>query len=218
MNWTETREKLLAYGILVERLPEAWEWRVDLTGANLTGADLTGANLREANLRGADLREADLREADLYGADLSEVNLRRANLRRANLVDANLSEADLSWANLYGANLSGANLSGAYLRGAYLIGANLYGADLREAAINWQSHDLIAEILRGAAGDDVPRRMLVGLILISRDWCWEKFLALELDPDLREWALAELRQWVKDGDGAPEALKVAPEAETVSES
>ena len=126
MNWTETREKLLSYGIATERLPEAWEWRI--------------------------------------------------------------------------------NLSGADLRGAYLRGADLSGAYLSGAAINWQSHDLIAEILRRAAGQNVQRRMLVGLILISRDWCWEKFMALELDPDLREWALAELRQWVKDDDGAPEAL------------
>jgi len=154
------------------------------------------------------LRWAKLSEADLSGAYLRGVNLSEADLR-----GANLSGADLS-----GANLSGADLSGAKLSGADLSGANLSEADLREATINWQSHDLIAVILRRAAADDVQRRMLAGLILISRDWCWKKFLALEIDPDVRQWALTELRQWVKAGDGAPEALKTAPERDAVSES
>ena len=145
---------------------------------------------------------------DLSGLDLSGADLRGANLRWANL-----SGAYLRWANLSEANLSGANLSG-----ADLSGADLSGADLSGATINWQSHDLIAVILRRAAADDVQRRMLAGLILISRDWCWEKFLALEIDPDVRQWALTELRQWVKAGDGAPEALKTAPEQDAVSES
>lgn len=145
---------------------------------------------------------------DLSGLDLSGVTLTGADLREADLSMADLSGADLSRANLIGADLSGATLREADLR----------GATLREATINWQSHDLIAVILRRAAADDVQRRMLAGLILISRDWCWEKFLALEIDPDVRQWALTELRQWVKAGDGAPEALKTAPEQDAVSES
>ena len=143
MNWTETREALHKAG--VEDLPEEWQWRIDLYGANLRGADLSGA---------------DLSGADLYGA------------------------------NLTGANLSGADLSDAYLNDAYL---------------NWNSHDLIAELLRQAAGDNWQRRALAGLILVSRDWCWKDFLALE-HPE-QEWALGVLRQYVTDGDGAPDFLQ-----------
>jgi len=136
---------------------------------------------------------------DLSGADLSGANLSGAYLSGANLSGANLGGANLRGANLSGANLSEANLSEAYLR----------EANLREAALNWQSHNLLAEVLRRAADDDVPRRMLAGLILISHDWCWGKFLALNIDPELREWGLSVMRGYVQPGDNAPLALTAA---------
>ena len=83
--------------------------------------------------------------------------------------------------------------------------ANLFGADLSGAAINWNSHDLIAELLRQAAGESWQRRALAGLILVSRDWCWKEFLALE-HPE-QEWALDVLRGYVREGDGAPDFLQ-----------
>ena len=113
-------------------------------------------------------------------------------------------------ANLYGANLYRANLDG----------ANLYGANLDGAKLNWQSHALIAEILRRNAGDDVKKRMVAGMILISRDWCWDDFLSLKIDRSLRKWALTTLAQHVREDDRAPEVLqKLAPksDSEEVSE-
>ena len=115
--------------------------------------------------------------------------------------------------DLSGADLSGANLCGTDLGGAFLSGAFLHGADLTGAVVSWQSHDMIAEILRRAAADNPARRMLAGLILISRDWCWDEFLALDIDSELRRWALDELRQWVRPGDNAPEILKAIPPAD-----
>ena len=97
MNWTETRELLIAAGIAAG-LPTQWLPAIDLSGANLSGANLSGANLSGAYLRGA-------------------------NLSGANLRGANLSGANLRGANLSGAYLRGANLRGAYLRGANLRGA-----------------------------------------------------------------------------------------------
>ena len=126
---------------------------------------------------------------------------------------ANLTGAKLRWADLRGAFLRGADLREADLSGADLSGAFLRRADLSGAVVSWQSHDMIAEILRRAAADNPARRMLAGLILISRDWCWDKFLALDIDPELREWALDELRQWVRPGDNAPEILKAIPPAD-----
>ena len=117
-----------------------------------------------------------------------------------------LTGADLRWANLREADLSRADLSQADLSRADLRGAHLRGAHLSGASINWQSHDLIAEILRRAAADNVSRRMLAGLILISHDWCWDMFLALDIAPAVRDWALDELRKWVKEGDNAPTVL------------
>ena len=138
------------------------------------------------------------------GANLVDADLRGANLRGANLVGANLWDADLRGADLDGADLRGANLVGANLWGAYLRGADLRGADLRGAKINWESHDLISHLLCNAAADNVERRMIAGLILASRDWCWRRFLAIE-HPE-REWAIETLRSYVQEGDGVPECL------------
>ena len=74
MNWTETRELLIAAGIAAG-LPTQWLPAIDLSGANLSGANLSGANLSGANLSGADLSRADLSGADLSEADLSGANL-----------------------------------------------------------------------------------------------------------------------------------------------
>jgi hypothetical protein len=93
MNRTETRQRLIKYGIAAERLP--LDGQFDLREANLRGADLSWANLSWANLR-----EANLRGANLRGADLSWANLSWANLRGADLRGADLRGADLSWANL----------------------------------------------------------------------------------------------------------------------
>ena len=126
MNWTKTRDVLIAAGIPADRLPEEWRPNIDLRGADLSGADLSGADLR--------------------------------------------------------------------------------GADLSGASLNWQSHALIAEILFRKAGDDIARRMVAGLVLISRDWCWNQFLAADIALELREWTLTKLAEWVREGDNAPEIL------------
>ena len=193
MDWTETRNVLIVAGVTAERLPVDRQSRIDLSGADLSGANLCGTDLAGADLTGADLGGAFLSGADLTGADLT---------------GADLSGADLGGAFLHGAFLSGADLGGAFLSGAFL-----HGADLTGAVVSWQSHDMIAEILRRAAADNPARRMLAGLILISRDWCWDEFLALDIDSELRRWALDELRQWVRPGDNAPEILKAIPPAD-----
>ena len=166
------------------------ETRDALITAGIPGDRLPAKHKWRINLRGADLRGADLSGGDLFGADLRG-------------------------ADLFGADLRGADLRGAGLRGADLSRADLRGADLRRAKFNWQSHDLLAEALRRAAGHDVQRRMLAGLLLISRDWCWDVFLAAPIDPALREWGLSVLRGYVQPGDDAPEALTAAPTNEAI---
>jgi hypothetical protein len=54
----------------------------------------------------------------------------------------------------------------------------------------WDSHDLLAELLQRAAGSNLARRQSAGLLLVSRDWCWSDFLALE-HPE-KEWAIKTL--------------------------
>jgi hypothetical protein len=107
----------------------------------------------------------------------------------------------LRGANLRGANLRGADLGGADLRGAYLVGADLRGADL-----NWQSHDLLAEILRQAAGEETEKLKVAGLVIICRGKCWDWFASLSSDP-LYGWAIAVLASYVREGDGCPGVLQ-----------
>lgn len=163
-------------------------------GANLRGADLSGTNLRDALMNGAELSGANLRDALLRGANLSSANLYRAELSEAELYRAYLSCANLCGANLSGADLRCASIGGADLSGANLIdadlrGANLRGAYLRDAQLNWQSHDILAEILR-----DAGHRRIAGLVLISLDWCWDDFLH-ELSHEEMETALGIFAAW-----------------------
>ena len=136
---------------------------------------------------------------------------------RARLIECGISAARLpeEWQpdiDLRADTLTGADLTRANLTGADLTWANLTWAHLAGIVVAWQSHALLADILRRAAGDNVPRRMLAGLIAISTDWCWGEFLNLDIDPALREWAIAELRQWVRDSDAAPAALRATSPA------
>jgi hypothetical protein len=104
----------------------------------------------------------------------------------ANLSGANLDGANLYRANLYRANLSGANLNGASLYRANLNGADLYGADLdvKEPPVN--SHQFISEILFRAA-TNFKERSWAGVVRVSVDWCWEKFLE-ECPKTMTNWA------------------------------
>ena len=178
-----------------ETLRGAFLTEANLRNANLNGAFLNGANLRNANLNGADLQGADLR-----GADLSCSDMCGADLRNARLNEANLSHTDMTGADLTGANLNNANLSGAYLRSSHIQNTSLLYANLFGASIEWSSHELIAEILRRAAGCDVARRSLAGLVLVSRDWCWEDFDICLKDADLREWVLDTLLPYARGSE------------------
>ena len=124
--------------------------------------------------------------------------------------EAGGAKADLRGADLRHADLRGANLGYADLWCADLLGAILQGAILWGAKVNWQSHALLSEILRRAAGDNMGRRMLAGLVAVSTDWCWDQWLSLE-HPE-RAWAITELAQWVRPDDGAPEVIRAAARA------
>lgn len=132
----------------------------------------------------------------LSGEGGKRADLANADLRGADLRDAVFRGADLRGANLRSAVLCGADFCGADFRGAVLCGADLVGADLSGATLNWSSHELLAEVLRQAAGQLPARRMLAGLVLVSRDWCWRDFVRLEC-PE-RAWACAVLREYVTD--------------------
>ena len=142
------------------------------------------------------------------GHDLSGSNLRGSDLSGSDLRGSNLRDSDLSGSNLRGSDLSGSDLSGSDLRGSNLRDSDLRGSDLRGTKINWTSHALCAELLRLAAGKDVPKLKVAGLVLISAPlgWCWKNFILLR-DDRLFGWAIDTLARYVTDGDDAPAILR-----------
>ena len=141
------------------------------------------------------------------------------------VVEAVAVGARLVGARLDGARLDGARLDGARLDGARLDGASLDGASLVGARLNWQSHWLLAELLRrdlvdgldesnedgeadagGLTQDDLDRFAVIGVILSMRDWCWGEFLAVPVRPEVKDWAVNVLARYRIDGDNAPTAI------------
>lgn len=142
---------------------------------------------------------------------MADVILRGADLRKANFSTADLRFADLAGADLRGATLVGTDLRWAILEGANLKNADITRAQLKDAVlqgivVNWTDRTLISEILWRAAGDDPRLRMAAAFVGREQHWCWNELLGFA-DAGERAWALAELKQWVRDGDGAPDLLR-----------
>lgn len=183
-----------------EALYQAIKARVDLRAADLRGARLVGLHLPEACLPQVDFRGADLARAAFSRADLHGANFNGARLHEADFENAALAGASFARAELHAARLRGTDLGKSDFEGAELVKADFTGAILP-----WQSHDVLAELLRRAARRDVAKLKVAGLVLVSRDRCWGDFVALD-DP-LKEWALGTLAAYVRPGDGAPEELR-----------
>jgi uncharacterized protein YjbI with pentapeptide repeats len=132
------------------------------------------------------LEGVDLRNARLAGADLSMVTRRSG------------SETWTGPANLDGAMLDNADLTGADLSRASFQGASLKGVKLGGAKLNYNDRDLIAEILRQAAGDDARRLELAELLVSRRDWDWSQFRLMNHAET--EWAIAAVRATRRDGE------------------
>jgi uncharacterized protein YjbI with pentapeptide repeats len=154
----------------------------------------------------------------------------RANLVGANLVGANLAGASLARANLAdaflaGANLAGVNLAGASLAGAKLAGANLAGASLARA--NLADAKLAGRIIDGGIRADGYRFLLTRTepgewrvkagcrnftLAEAREHWGASYGRTELGAEAlaiidHMVALAELREWPKEGEALDDYLK-----------
>jgi len=135
----------------------------------------------------------------------------KETLENAVKAEISLQEADLIGANLEGVNLQGACLQGACLQdnrlqGAYLEGADLRFANLKNIIMAWNSHRLVSEILFRAAQGDYSKESFAAWVDRKVDWCWEKWKSFQ--HPLREWAIEELRKFIKEGDNVPEFLRI----------
>jgi len=97
------------------------------------------------------------------------------------------------------------DFSDADLRGADLSSANLSSANLSDITFNYQSHQLISEVLIRAKTNHA-QGMFAAYVAVRPDMCWGDWLKEFADDTRLEWALRELSKWHKDGDNAPECV------------
>ena len=64
-----------------------------------------------------------------------------------------------------------------------------------------------ANLLRRAAGDDIAKLKVAGLLLVCREKCWSEFAGMAKRDPLGDWALDSLAEWAAEGDGAPEIVR-----------
>ena len=143
----------------------------------------------------ADMRNADLWHAKLHGAHLCGANLQHAELNGANLRMANLMSADFSFSCLSDVDFYAACMKDAMFRGARL---------------NWNSRDLICEILRQHAFKD-EHYALLGIVYFQTDLCWNEISWKE--HPAKFWAMKTLTYYRQPSDGHPELLDAYAEVE-----
>ena len=113
------------------------------------------------------------------------------------LAFADLERAHLERANLEHANLEHAHLERAHLEFAHLEHVNLERAHLEHANLNWQSHQLLSQILLNNSGDNLQKIQFAGLVRISfqLNWCWDDFKKLELPQKIKQWAIEVFKKY-----------------------
>ena len=126
---------------------------------------------------------------NLIGRNLAGIDLSGMYLSDARLNGADLSNANLSNTVLTGSDLSLAVLHDVSLWDTILDGARLNGADLNSVTDIKDQREVIAEILRQAAGEDVKKLSIAGLILVT-DKCWNEWETLK--HPARKWAIKAL--------------------------
>ena len=101
-------------------------------------------------------------------------------------------------------NFEGCDFTGADFQDVELFGSKLFGSTLDNIDVGWSSHQLIAEILRQAAGDDVGKLGLAGIVYQHHHKCWDSFISMK-HPDT-VWALRLLAKRIKDDSTPPNLL------------
>lgn len=168
---------------------------VNLQRLNFAGYDLGGATFMGCAMLGSNFEAAQLVQTSFIATYLEKSCFDRANCHLADFGHADLTQA----------SFRNANVETATFWHATLIDANFEGAN-----INWQSHDLLSEILRQHALT-TEQLKIAGLLLVSRHQCWNGLLQLakaEADQENVEWAKRTLLKFaLKDSECPPLMLQ-----------
>jgi hypothetical protein len=188
-------------------LEEATLGYINASGARLTGAQGRGVRIEHTKMARAELSAADLREAAFNGVDLEGAVLRAANLAGASIVQSNCTDAAFD-----SAILEHLNTVGSTFRDASFVGASRF----------FQSREIVAEILRRNAGDDVERLRSIGAILLDRSRCYAQWRAAvdALGPEQLRFALRVFAAYPESGcaealDGSQGPSAAAPSTAVV---
>lgn len=178
---------------------------------SISGEAISFKDFVEAN-------HTNLAYADLSNQDLTYINLQRADLSYANLTNTNLSYSNLSYANLSNANCTNCSFTSSYFYSTRFNNADLTesnfintamesvtftNAVMDDITMNWNSHDLISEILFRAA-TTIGQEQFAAWISHKKSWCWPEWLASNYSD--WNWVLATLQPLVKPSDNAPSEL------------
>ena len=158
---------------------------------NYQDRDFSGHVLSPESFRDCTLYNSKLVGADVTYCDFSLADARHCDFTNTNARYTRFTGADLRFANFKGADIRYAGFNGADLRDAEFLGANL----------NWQSHDLLAAILRKHA-TTFDRLCVAGYIKLMTGHCWDHFLSLK-HPE-KAWALGVLKQYALLDPAAPD--------------
>ncbi|HUH02758.1 MAG TPA: pentapeptide repeat-containing protein [Kofleriaceae bacterium] len=178
---------------------------LDLTNARLEGADLTDCRFSNVILTGARFAGATLRrsrfglveatQADFSGVDaahsrwehtkllaarLDKANLTRTLLRGCTLDDASLVGADLSGGGIVYTSCCGTSFIDARLARFEALGSSFTDAVFTGARDFFSCREIVAEVLRRHAGNDIETSKLLGAVLVMPSWCyaeWKRYLA-----------------------------------------
>lgn len=158
--------------------------------------------------------EADVRLDGFAPAEAQTVrglSFAGARLSESDFLLQDCSNCDFSGAAIARACFDHACLMGADLRDTGCLGASFSYARLKGARINWQSPELVSELLFQAAGSDLKKVKIASLVASARrlGWCWYEYLKLR-HPGTA-WALSALAPYVTEDDDAPEPLFDAAE-------
>jgi hypothetical protein len=178
-------------------------------GMDFAGQDFSEMYLVDSHFAKANLYRVNGQRANFEGVDFTEANLTEVVFKRTNCAASNFTMAQVRGVDFVMTDLTAARFDGVDLSQTTFHGSNLTGTQFDHVkAMNWNSSELVAELLRRAAGQDRAQMKVAGLVwaLSATPKNWYIFLG-ETDERYLEWALNALAPYVREGDDAPAELR-----------
>lgn len=158
--------------------------------------------------KGARINDCTFNNTDLSGNSYICVDFEWTRFHRVTLVGAdfrgsNLEHAYFNFADLKGVDFRGANLGDVIFHNCDLTNAKFYNA-----IINWNSSELVAQLILNTKDQSADIRVIAGYFLLSGYRLWNDIYTVHLPRKKLDEVLNILATYVKEGDNAPNFLKI----------